>query len=301
MADWRKDIGGALAGTAVAVRLDEPLARHTTFRIGGPAEAWVEAMDEAALWAVLAFCREQDVDLTLLGRGSNVLVSDQGIPGVVLVLAGRFEAVKVEGDRVVAGGAAPLDSIAAMAEQAGLAGAEFLAGIPGTLGGGFRTNAGAFGRSLSDVIVAAKVVDCSGRRRTLAGDELAAGYRRPLAGQDEIVVGAELGLGSGPGEPCAAVRQRRWQKQPTEPSAGSFFRNPAGDFAGRLIEACGLKGRRVGDAMVSEKHANFLVNTGRARCADVLELAQQVKALVEEQSGIELEEEVQILPRERRR
>jgi len=300
MADWRADIGGALAGAAAAVRLDEPLERHTTFRIGGPAEAWVEAGDEAALRAALGFCRERGVPVILLGRGSNVLVSDQGLAGVVLTLAGEFERVRVEGETIVAGGAAGLDTIAERAEQAGLAGAEFLAGIPGTLGGGFRTNAGAFDRSLLDVVVRVRALSRSGDVRELERAEFGTGYRRPMLDEELTVLEAELQLRAGPGEPCADVRRRRWDKQPTDPSAGSFFRNPEGDAAGRLIEACGLKGQRVGGAMVSNKHANFIVNTGAALSCEVRELAQVVKARVEEQTGIVLEEEVLTLPRERR-
>ena len=296
MPDWREGIERALTGAAARVERDVPLARLTTFRIGGPAEVLVRVSSRESLATVVRFCADERVGFRVLGRGSNVLVSDQGLGGITVVLDGPFGRVRVEGDRVRAGGGAALDAIAAAAEAAGLAGAEFLAGIPGTVGGGLETNAGAFGRSLSDILERVTVTGPDGAERDIGAGELATGYRRPVVAAGVVVVEAAVRLVPGKPETCEAVRQRRLSKQPQEPSAGSFFRNPDAGPAGRLIDRCGLKGRCVGGAQVSPKHANFLVNTGGACCADVLELAQVVKATVEERTGVLLVEEVKILP-----
>lgn len=315
MHDLRRAIGEAVAGCAAEVRADEPMAQHTTFRIGGPADAWVRANDRQALVRVLQFCRAAGVRWWLLGRGSNVLVSDQGLRGIVIGLGGELAEVRRQGTgdggrgtELVCGAGASLDAVAAFAEQEGLAGVEFLAGIPGTIGGGLHSNAGAFGRSLGDVITSVTVTDRDGNERELAGAELRREYRQPMIDDGLVAVNVTMKLHPGEPEPAARIREQRWTKHPKEPSAGSFFRNPeTGDRgrgtgiggripAGELIEQCGLKGKAVGGAKVSEKHANFLVNTGGARFADVYELAQIVKATVEQETGILLEEEVQYLP-----
>lgn len=299
-AGWREDLEQALAGMAAAVKPDEPLAGHTTFRIGGPADAWVEVADRAALTAVVRFCAERAVRLRVLGRGSNVLVSDQGLRGVVVVLAGELAGVECrkggDGGRAVAGAGALLDEVVDAAEQQGLAGAGFLAGIPGTVGGGLRSNAGAYGHALGDVLESVTVMDSAGGERRLGRAELPNEYRRPVVADGLIALGVELRLEPGRPEPARELRRQRWGRHPKEPSAGSFFRNPPGEPAGRLIDRCGLKGTRVGAAMVSEQHANFIVNTGGASFADVYELAEIVKASVEARTGTELAEEVRILP-----
>ena len=344
MHDWRSHLGEAVAGCSAELRFAEPMARHTTFGIGGLADAWVRVDDRQALERVLQVCREAEVRTWLLGRGSNVLVSDQGLRGVVVCLGGELAQIQrvqgVEGSRVQVpnqnpgipesqnpalrcGGGASLDAVATFAEQQGLSGAEFLAGIPGSVGGGLHSNAGAFGRSLGDVVASVTVLDPEGSERVLTGDQLHREYRRPMIECGLVAEEVTMELqkmvqgfpdsrgpvpdtrildSSTPGPlSVAEIREQRWSKQPTEPSAGSFFRNPetrdGGRVpAGKLIEQCGLKGRTIGGAGVSEKHANFLVNIGRARFADVYELVQVVKATVEEQTGILLEEEVQYLP-----
>jgi UDP-N-acetylmuramate dehydrogenase len=247
----------------------------------------------------------------ILGRGSNVLVSDQGLHGVVVCLGGDLAEVRRQGTEdggrltgLVCGAGASLDEVATFAEQQGLVGAGFLAGIPGTVGGGMHSNAGAFGRSLGDIVTSVTVLDDHGEEFVRAGSQIRREYRRPMVDEGLIVVEVTLGLErpTADGRQLAAdeVRKQRWGKHPTEPSAGSFFRNPEKDGeripAGKLIEECGLKGRSIGGAKVSEVHANFLVNSGRARFADVYELAQVIKATVEERTGILLEEEVQYLP-----
>jgi UDP-N-acetylmuramate dehydrogenase len=284
------------------------MTQHTTFRIGGLADAWVRADDRPALARVLQVCRGAEVRTWLLGRGSNVLVSDQGLRGVVICLGGELAEVRrretEDGGPVTGlacGAGATLDALAAFAEQEGLVGAEFLAGIPGTVGGGLHSNAGAFGRSLGDIVTSVTALDPEGNEQTLTGAGIHREYRQPMIEQGLIAVSVTMELQSGKPEPAAAIREQRWSKHPKEPSAGSFFRNPrTGDGgrvpAGKLIEQCGLKGRTIGGARVSEKHANFLINTGRARFADVYELVQVIKATVEEKTGILLEEEVQYLP-----
>ena len=320
MDDWRRDLGVAVAGCAAEIRFAEPMAQHTTFRVGGLADAWVRVDSRQALVRVLSVCREAGVRTWLLGRGSNVLVSDQGLRGVVVSLGGELAAIKVSGARgqgsgadsqspipnprshmLICGGGATLDEVATIAEKEGLAGVEFLAGIPGTVGGGLHSNAGAFGRSLGDVVASVTVFDPEGSERLLTGAQLRREYRRPMIERELVAVEVTMELQPGRPEPAAAIREQRWAKHPKEPSAGSFFRNPeTGDGgripAGKLIEQCGMKGRTIGGAKVSEKHANFLINTGRARFAEVYELVQVIRATVEEQTGILLEEEVQYLP-----
>jgi UDP-N-acetylmuramate dehydrogenase len=300
----------------VAVRENEPLARHTSFRIGGPADVWLGTRDQQTLARVLRFCRDAGVRRRVLGRGSNVLVSDQGLRGVVVVLDGQLARVAGETSagpgRVTAGAGASLDEVVNVAEQAGLSGVGFLAGIPGTVGGALMTNAGAFGRSLSDAIECISGLDSEGKEWTLARDELRPRYREPLIDDGLVATRVSFRLDKGEARPGAdVIRRQRRARHPNEPSAGSFFKNPTAKDepadgnrkseiprvpAGRLIEQCGLKGTAIGGAKVSEKHANFIVNTGGARFADVYELAQLVKARVETETGIVLEEEVRVLP-----
>lgn len=296
MPDWREDIGDALAGLKADVGLDVPLAGHTTFGIGGPADMLVTAHDRKALAGVTAACQKLGVDWWVLGRGSNVLVSDSGLRGVVVMLGKEFGYVKVKDNVLAAGAGAGLDDIAVAAQEAGLRGADFLAGIPGTIGGGLHTNAGAFGHSLTDVLSKVKVLGRTGRTRTLKRGDFETGYRQQVVDDRLVAVEVELELEPGYPEPVETVRQKRWAKQPQDPSAGSFFRNPESEPAWSLIDKAGLRGFRVGKAQVSEKHTNFIINTGGAGFSDVYELAQVVKAKVEESSGIELEEEVQVLP-----
>jgi len=316
MDDWRRALSQAIAGMNVALRENEPLARHTSFRIGGPADVWLEVNEAQVLARVLRVCHEEGVRRQVLGRGSNVLVSDQGLRGVVLALEG--ELARVAGEtcsdhgRVCAGAGASLDEVVDVAGQAGLSGVGFLAGIPGTVGGALMTNAGAFGHSLSDAIESISGLDSEGEEWTLERDELCPRYREPLIDEELVATRVLFRLDKGESRPGAdEVRRQRRARHPGEPSAGSFFKNPRANCepaggngkpetprvpAGRLIEQCGLKGTAIRGAKVSEKHANFIVNTGGARCADVYELAQLVKARVEAGTGIVLEEEVRVLP-----
>jgi UDP-N-acetylmuramate dehydrogenase len=286
---------------SAAVHEDEAISRHTSFRIGGGADAWVDVADRAALLRVIEFCHDAAIPWRVLGRGSNVLVSAQGLRGVVISLGGELALVRTTSGRVTAGAGAPLDSVVESAEHAGLTGSEFLAGIPGTVGGALMTNAGAFGSSLSDIIEGVRGYDAKGCGWETTSDQLRPRYREPLIDRGLLVTEVIFRLNKGsPSASADEIRRQRWAKHPKEPSAGSFFKNPIVNGertpAGRLIDECSLKGTGIGQARVSERHANFIVNVGGARFVDVYELAQLVKARVEERTGVMLEEEVRILP-----
>jgi UDP-N-acetylmuramate dehydrogenase len=272
----------------------------------------MEVRDRRTLARVLRFCRDSAVPCRVLGRGSNVVISDQGLRGVVVLLGGEFSRIRLNGETRTgkrgfrAGAGVALDALAAFAEKNGLSGAEFLAGIPGTVGGGLQSNAGAFGRSLSGIVSQVTALDVQGGERVLGRADLKSEYRRPVLSSELVVLEAEFELEPGAGKTVAEIRELRRARHPLEPSAGSYFRNPVRASqpeggqervpAGQLIDQCGLKGRSVGGAAVSGLHGNFIVNTGRARFSHVYELAQAVKSVVEEKTGFRLEEEVRYLP-----
>ena len=279
---------------------DEPMSRHTTFRVGGPADALFLPESEDQLVRALAAAKALDMPALVIGNGSNLLVRDGGIRGLVIALGEGFSRVTVAGETLEAQAGASLARVAAAAQAHGLAGLEFASGIPGTLGGGCAMNAGAYGGQLSDVLLDARVL-LDGAIHTLSLEEMQMGYRttRPLR-EGGIVLSARFGLRrDDPVEILArmkALNARRREKQPLNlPSAGSVFKRPEGHFAGALIEQAGLKGRRVGGAQVSEKHAGFIVNAGGATAKDVTDLIELVQREVEARSGIRLETEVRIL------
>lgn len=285
------------AGT---LRQHEPLARHTSWRIGGPAKSYYEPRDIADLAAFLRGLPEEE-PVFWLGLGSNLLVRDGGVEATVIAtfraLAGleRLDETQV---RAEAGVACP--QVARFCTRAGLCGVEFLAGIPGTMGGALAMNAGAFGGETWTRVAAVETVDRHGTLRVRTPDAYRIGYRRVEGPQGEWFVAARLRLEPGDSEAAAArVRQlldRRQATQPlNQPSCGSVFRNPPGDYAARLIEGAGLKGLRIGDACVSEKHANFIVNLGAARAADVEALIHEVADRVEKAHGVRLQTEVRIV------
>ena len=277
-----------------------PLSELTSFRIGGPAARLIDlpSGDVAAL--VLAFCRQSDLPVFWLGKGSNLLVSDRGFDGVVLHLADDAAPV-VDGRQIVCPAGVPLLRLCRVACEHGLSGLEFAYGIPGSVGGAVYMNAGAYGGEMKDVLTEAQLLLPDGTRDTRPADTLSLGYRHSaLMEEGGVVLSATVTLT--PDDPAAiAARmeecmEKRRAKQPLEyPSAGSFFKRPEGQFAGALIEQCGLKGFRVGDAQVSEKHAGFVVNRGHATCADVKALAREVRRRVREQTGFELVPEVRLL------
>lgn len=277
-----------------------PMSRYTTFRVGGLADVLFLPASVEELQQALAAAKAQGIPVCLIGNGSNLIVRDGGIRGLVIVLGEPFSEVRVEGMQVWAQAGARLSAVAAAAQRAGLAGLEFASGIPGTLGGGCAMNAGAYGGELKDVLLWADVL-LDGELRRLSRDEMEMGYRStmPLR-RGAIVVSACFELRRDDPEAIQErmrdLANRRREKQPLNlPSAGSTFKRPEGHFAGALIEQCKLKGCRIGGAQVSEKHAGFIVNVGEATAADILNLIEHVQRVVQAQTGVHLETEVRVL------
>jgi UDP-N-acetylenolpyruvoylglucosamine reductase len=301
---------GPPAGRAVAlaarlsasatVREQEPLARHTTLRVGGAADLYVEPASEADLAATLEFCLSQGLPYFLLGRGSNLLVRDGGFRGVVICLMQpAFSRVEVEGPRLRCGAGAKLKLVAHAAKQHALAGLEFLEGIPGSVGGALRMNAGAMGGRTFDVVESVRVMDRAGLIRVVERAAVAVEYRCCPLFLDHFALGAVF-LGQ-PGDRAEIERllnefnQLRWAVQPAAPSAGCIFKNPAAIPAGKLVDELGLKGTRVGGAMISHEHGNFIVNDQGGTAADVLALMDIIRAKARAERGLELENEVEII------
>ena len=277
-----------------------PMSRYTTFRVGGPADVLFLPASVEELRTALAAAKAEGVPVCLIGNGSNLIVRDGGIRGLVIALGEPFSELRVEGTQVWAQAGARLSAVAAAAQRAGLAGLEFASGIPGTLGGGCAMNAGAYGGELKDVLVWADVL-LDGELRRLSRDEMEMGYRStmPLR-RGAIVLSACFELRQDDPETIQErmrdLANRRREKQPLNlPSAGSTFKRPEGHFAGALIEQCGLKGCTIGGAQVSQKHAGFIVNTGEATAADILNLIEHVQNVVQAQTGVHLETEVRVL------
>jgi UDP-N-acetylmuramate dehydrogenase len=301
--DWelfRTQREALLVDGATAVE-HELLAPHTTLRIGGPARVLLRCGTREGVVAAMGAIREAGVPWLVLGVGGNVLVPDEGLDAVVLTLVGDLASISLEGERIRAGGGAQLARVVREAIGAGLAGMECLGGIPSTLGGALAMNAGAYGQEILDVLVWAEVVEEDGTVRRFERWEVDGGYRWSVLGKGRIVTFLELALRAEDPEALRArVRQVREQRQraiPPEPSAGSVFRNPAGDYAGRLLELAGCKGLARGGAEVSQRHANVIVNTGGATAADVRALIAEMAARVRERFGTRLELEIKILDR----
>ena len=280
---------------------NEPMKRHTTFRIGGPADYYLCPHSAKEIQKVVEICREEKLPYFILGNGSNLLVSDQGYRGVVIQLWKNVSDIRVEGCLIHAKAGASLAKIAAEALEEGLTGMEFAAGIPGTLGGAVVMNAGAYGGEMKDILKEVLVMDQQGRIFTLEKKDLKLGYRTSAVKEKGyIVLAAVLELRPGDREEIRKLmedlKQKRVEKQPLDlPSAGSTFKRPEGYFAGKLIMDAGLRGFSVGGAQVSEKHCGFVVNTGGASASDVLTLIREVQKRVREKFGVELETEVKFL------
>jgi len=294
-------IPDALRAEGLSVAEDVPLASRTTLKIGGPARYLVEARSPSALGAALRFANEAALPVLVLGKGSNLLVPDAGFSGVVLTLGGAFGEARVENEEIEAGGAVSLMALAVLARDAGLSGVENLSGIPSTLGGAVRINAGSYGSEIFDVLLSLTLVSREGAVRSTAAAAIAHGYRwTSLCETADVVAGARLRLSRRSPEAIAArmaeVAAKRRAALPSQPNAGSIFKNPPGRFAGKLLEECGLKGRRVGGAMVSPVHANVIVNAGGATAEDVKALMDEMNAAVRRKFGIELQPEIQIVP-----
>jgi UDP-N-acetylmuramate dehydrogenase len=286
------------------VRFAEPLSRHTSFRIGGPAEVWVEVADAEEIRRVQAIAAAADLPLFVLGGGTNVLVSDRGVRGIVMhmgrSLAGLDWRSNGNGLHVGAGAALPLKRLVTEAVARDLTGLEFAEGIPGTVGGGLLMNAGAFGGEMSQVIESVDGVDAHGEPQRFARDVLRFGYRR--FDQPPGLIVTRLAFLLHPGEraairaKCDDAKRRREAHQPLGyPNAGSIFKNPPGKFAGQLLDAVGMKGQRRGGALVSEQHANFIVNVGGATAADVRALMIEGARRVWETNGVRLEPEIKLV------
>ncbi len=286
------------------IRVNEPLAAHTSFGIGGPADLLAEPVTAKELGALLQFSRERSMPHVAIGMGTNLLVRDGGFRGLVIKMTG-FRALIVcrpreGGDRLRVGAGVALSAIAERAAELGLTGIEFAGGIPGSLGGAVVMNAGAYGGEIAQVVEECLVVEGDGSSRRLAGPALGFAYRSSAIGEGQIVVEALLRLTPAcPEEIRRRMRDYRLQRERSQPlgekSAGSAFRRPPGQYAGTLIEAAGMKGTRVGDAEVSTQHAGFIINRGRATAADVLALMERVWQAVQERSGVQLEPEIRII------
>ena len=282
---------------------NEPMSRHTTFRTGGTADLILLPSSPAELRETLAALRGEGVKPFILGNGSNLLVSDKGIRGVVVKLGEGLDKITADGETVTCGAGALLTRLCVFAAEHSLSGAEALYGIPGSVGGAVYMNAGAYGSEIKDILVSADYIDADGEAGTLEGVE-GYGYRRsPFTDSDMIITAATFAFSKGDRaeieEKMAEIKSRRSDKQPLNyPSAGSVFKRPEGCYAAALIEDAGLKGTTVGGAQVSEKHAGFIVNTGGATTTDIMRLIEIVKERVFKDSGVELETEVRFVGEE---
>lgn len=282
------------------VRINEPMMKHTSFRAGGAARWFAVPETAEELKAVLAACRKADTPWYVIGNGSNLLVSDKGFPGVI-ISTDKFDRLEVNGTEITVGAGVMLSKLANTAYKAGLAGLEFAAGIPGTVGGACVMNAGAYGSEMINVLKSVTVLTPEGTVETLPAESLELGYRTSvIPKKGYLVLEAVMSLTEGNMEESKALMDdlafRRKDKQPLEfPSAGSTFKRPAGHFAGKLIEDCGLKGFTVGGAQVSEKHAGFVINKGGATASDIYNLCKEVEKRVKAEFGVSLEMEVKLL------
>ena len=282
------------------VRINEPMMKHTSFRAGGAARWFAVPETAEELKAVLAACRKADTPWYVIGNGSNLLVSDKGFPGVI-ISTDKFDRLEVNGTEISVGAGVMLSKLANTAYKAGLTGLEFAAGIPGTVGGACVMNAGAYGSEMINVLKSVTVLTPEGTVEALPAESLELGYRTSvIPKKGYLVLEAVMSLTEGNMEESKALMDdlafRRKDKQPLEfPSAGSTFKRPAGHFAGKLIEDCGLKGFTVGGAQVSEKHAGFVINKGGATASDIYNLCKEVEKRVKAEFGVSLEMEVKLL------
>lgn len=288
-------------GEQVEILVAEPMKNHTTFRIGGPADALALPKTPEEVAEVVHFCHEHAQPYYVLGNGSNLLVSDEGYRGLVLQLYRNFNDIQVNGETITVQSGAMLAAVARTAYQTGLTGLEFASGIPGTIGGAVVMNAGAYGGEMKNVLKEVTVLTKEGEVLVIPAKALELGYRTSVIPKNGwIVLGVVLQLKKGDQEQILArmeeLKEQRITKQPLDlPSAGSTFKRPEGYFAGKLIMDAGLRGFTVGGAQVSEKHCGFVVNRGNATAADVWELICEVKRRVKEMTGVELEPEVKLL------
>lgn len=292
------ELENIMAGSGIF--MEEPMKKHTTFRVGGPADVLVQP-DETALAAVLALCRQYHVSYSFIGNGSNLLVGDKGIRGVVIEMTEPMGNIEVHGTRITAQAGAMLSKIANTAASNGLGGMEFAAGIPGSVGGAVVMNAGAYGGEMKDIIERVYVLDENGAQLELDRDALDLGYRHSCIPEKKYIV-TKVVLELVPRDEAEIrskmkeLNEKRAEKQPLQyPSAGSTFKRPEGYFAGKLIMDAGLRGYQVGGAQVSEKHCGFVINKGDATAADICQLMRDVSDKVQAQFGVVLEPEVKMI------
>lgn len=295
-------LGKKALGFGCGVAYDEPMSCHTTFKIGGPADLFITAHNTAMLSDALREAREMDVRTMMIGKGSNLLVSDEGVRGAVILLDGAFCDIRQRGENeIVCGAGVSLAGLCNFAKSRSLAGLEFAWGIPGSAGGAAYMNAGAYNFDMGGVIASVSHVAPDGTFGILSGDSLQFGYRHSAYMENGCtIVSLTLELRRGDAEQIALLMEEHYDsrkaKQPlNKPSAGSVFKRPEGHYAGALIEQCGLKGRRIGGAAVSEKHAGFIVNLGGATCKDVLDLIGVIQETVLRETGVALECEVRMI------
>lgn len=287
-----------LSESNISYLLNEPMSLHTTFKIGGAADILITVNSIGELQTALAACRAENIPVMILGNGSNLLVSDDGIEGAVIVLDGDFKEITVDGDVITSGAGAKLSRLCTVALEHDLSGLEFAYGIPGSVGGAMYMNAGAYGGEMKDVALSVTALTADGEVREFPADSLQLGYRTSIFKTNgNIILFSKYKLQPGEHNEIKAkmdeVMDRRKTKQPLEfPSAGSVFKRPEGAFAGTLIEQCRLKGKTVGGAQVSEKHAGFIINIGGATCNDVMDLVKIVQDAVKDQTGYVLEREI---------
>ena len=280
-----------------------PMDQYTTFRVGGKAEAVCFPSELDLLRQTISYLHNEDIPYLIVGKGSNLLVRDKGIEGVVIILKGRLAAVEkcgVEDDILLAGGGLAIAELLSYCGLECLAGLEFLAGIPGTVGGAVFMNAGAFGKEIGGMVREIQVVTGKGEPAVMPGSQLGFSYRRTSLPKGTVIHGIKFKLDKDHKDKIsgriAGYLKKRKKGQPLDlPSGGSVFRNPPGDYAGRLIEKSGLKGTRIGGAMISPKHANFIVNTGGAKAADIVALMNLARDKVREETGIILEDEIKVV------
>lgn len=283
------------------VYTDEPMKKHTTFRIGGAADYYVMPHSAEEVAELIQACNQEQISYTILGNGSNLLVGDAGYRGVVIQIYKNFSDIEIADNEISVKAGALLSAVAKKALENSLAGFEFAAGIPGTIGGAVVMNAGAYGGEMKDVVKTVTVLTKEGTVRVLEREELSFGYRTSIIEKEQyIVLKVTIQLDKGEAEAIKAemdrLREQRTSKQPLDrPSAGSTFKRPEGQFAGKLIMDAGLRGFSVGDAQVSEKHCGFVINKGQATAAEVNELIEEVTKQVEEKFGVRLEPEVKRL------
>ena len=290
-----------LQAAGILYKENEPLAAHSTFKIGGPARLFVQPVDHAQLCRTVALCKAQSARYYLLGNGSNILFADEGYNGVVLNISSMQDTVEVHGTQLTAGAGVRLSALCKTALEHGLTGLEFAYGIPGTVGGAVYMNAGAYGGEMKDVLQSVRYLTQDGDIVEAETAALDLSYRHSIFEENGgCILSAKFHLKRGDSAAIKArmdeLMQKRVDKQPLDkPSAGSTFKRPAGAFAAALIDQCGLRGYRHGGAAVSDKHCGFVVNLGGATCADVLALCDEVRAIVKEKTGYDLEKEIRVV------